>query len=125
MALKFYKRFNPLLIFFFLAIFILPSCVTYRSSEGLRITSKPTTKSRCPDRLDRGRVGGLTGAVVGTIAGSALGVPMLGGLYHVAGYVMGFSSHDPCTNNDPLEKKSKIAKKAVPAPTQVITEENI
>ncbi|MFQ6011707.1 MAG: hypothetical protein ACE5KG_06000, partial [Nitrososphaerales archaeon] len=87
--------------------------------------SRPTTKSRCPDRLDRGRIGGLAGTVVGTIVGSAFGVPMLGGLFHVAGYAMGFSSGESCSKNDPLKKESKITKKTVPAPTQVITEENI
>ncbi len=126
MAVKLFKHLNPSLIFLFLALFIFSSCVTYRSSEGLRITSKPITKSRCPDRLDRGRVGSLAGTVVGTIVGTAVGVPLLfGTIYHAAGYAMGFASGDSCNKKEPLEKKGKFVKKAEPASTQEITEENI
>ncbi len=125
MAVKLFKHLNPSLIFLFLALFIFSSCVTYRSSEGLRITSKPITKSRCPDRLDRGKVGALAGTVVGTIVGTAVGVPLLGPIYHAAGYAMGFASSDSCNKKEPLEKKDKFVKKAEPAPTQEITEENI
>ncbi|MEE9550335.1 MAG: hypothetical protein V3W08_08055 [Candidatus Binatia bacterium] len=70
-------------------------------------------------------MGALAGTVVGTIVGTAVGVPLLGPIYHAAGYVMGFASSDSCNKKEPLEKKDKFVKKAEPAPTQEITEENI
>jgi hypothetical protein len=50
----------------------------------------------CPDRLNRTRAGGTVGSVVGFVAASALGSPLLGILYQVAGYGAGFASADNC-----------------------------
>jgi len=53
----------------------------------------------CSTQLNRGRAGGTVGSVVGFIAASALGSPVLGILYQVAGYGVGFAAADPCKKN--------------------------
>ncbi len=52
-----------------LAVLILPACATYRKSEGLRLKLNPEMASRCPDRVDRAKVGSLTGTVLGALIG--------------------------------------------------------
>ncbi len=77
--------------------------------------------SRCPDRVDRARVGTLTGTVLGAI----IGFPLIGGVYSLAGYAMGFASSSSCSEENQSEKAGKLAKKAELAPSQRITENNI
>ena len=50
----------------------------------------------CPNRFNRARAGGTVGNVVGFVAASALGSPLLGILYIVGGYAVGYASADPC-----------------------------
>jgi hypothetical protein len=50
----------------------------------------------CPNRLNRVRAGGAVGGVVGLVAASVLGSPLLGILYQIGGYTIGFASTDPC-----------------------------
>ena len=82
-------------------------------------------ESRCPGRMDRARVGGLVGTVVGTVAGASIGVPLIGGIYQVAGYVIGLASGDSCRKEEQPEKTGELTKKAELAPTKGITEGNI
>ncbi len=77
--------------------------------------------SRCPDRLDRARVGSLTG----TVLGAMIGFPLIGGIYSLAGYAMGFASGSSCNEENQSEKTGKLTKKAELAPSQRITENNI
>ncbi len=77
--------------------------------------------SRCPDRVDRARVGSLTG----TVLGAMIGFPLIGGVYSLAGYVMGFASGSSCNEENQSEKTGKLTKKAELAPSQKITENNV
>ncbi len=77
--------------------------------------------SRCPDRVDRARVGSLTGTVVGAM----LGFPLIGGFYSLAGFAMGFASGSSCSEENQSEKTGNLTKKAEIAPSQRITENNI
>ena len=77
--------------------------------------------SRCPDRVDRARVGSLTGTVVGAM----LGFPLIGGIYHLAGFAMGFASGSSCSEENRSEKTGELTKKAELAPSQRVTENNI
>jgi hypothetical protein len=70
--------------------------------NGHRGLPPPGTAARapaadhCSSRLNRTRAGGTVGSVVGFIAASALGSPLLGIFYQVGGYAIGFASADPC-----------------------------
>jgi len=116
-----FKHINPTLIFLFLALFIFSSCATYRRSEGLRLKLNPEMASRCPDRLDRARAGSLTG----TVLGAMIGFPLIGGVYSLAGYAMGFASGSSCSEENQSEITGKLTKIAELAPSQRVTENNI
>ena len=77
--------------------------------------------SRCPDRVDRAWVGSLTGTVLGAV----IGFPLIGGIYQLAGYAIGFASGSSCSEENQSEKTGKLMKKAELAPSQRITENNI
>jgi len=104
-----------------LAVLIFPACATYRRSEGLRLKLNPVMASRCPDRVDRARVGGLTG----TVLGAMLGFPPIGVIYQLAGYAIGFASGSSCSEKNQSEKTGNLTKKAELAPSQRVTENNI
>jgi len=115
------RWFKPSIILVILAVLILPACATYRKSEGLRLKLNPEMASRCPDRVNRARVGSLTGTVLGVM----IGFPLIGGIYSLAGYAMGFASGSSCNEENQSEKTGELTKKAELAPSQKITENNI
>ncbi len=115
------RWFNSLSVLLLLAVLIFQACTTYRRSEGLRLKLNPEMASRCPDRLDRARVGSLTG----TVLGAMIGFPLIGGFYSLAGYAMGFASGSSCSEENQSEKTGKLTKKAELAPSQKITENSI
>jgi len=54
-----------------------------------------------------------------------IGFPLIGGVYSLAGYVMGFASGSSCNEENQSEKTGKLTKKAELAPSQKITENYI
>ena len=63
-------------------------------------SGRPKVPPSCPTLLNRARAGGAVGSVLGLIAASALGSPVMGLLYQVAGYGVGAASADRCKNNE-------------------------
>jgi hypothetical protein len=63
-------------------------------------SGRPKTPPSCPTMLNRARAGGAVGSVLGLIAASALGSPVMGLLYQVAGYGVGAASTDSCKNKE-------------------------
>jgi hypothetical protein len=63
----------------------------------------------CSTRLNRGRAGGTVGSVVGFIVASAIGSPVLGILFQVAGYGAGFAAADTCKKNGVATQTAKSA----------------
>jgi hypothetical protein len=51
----------------------------------------------------------MVGSVVGFIVTSAIGSPVLGILYQVAGYGVGFLAADPCKKNGTTTQTAKSA----------------
>ncbi len=78
-------------------------CAMTNGRRGLPPPGSPEARAthHCPDRIDRARAGGAVGNVVGFIAASALGSPLLGILYNVGGYAAGFASADRCKKETP------------------------
>jgi hypothetical protein len=84
---------------FLLCLVFIAGCSTTTGRPGLRGPINPaqaTAPQHCPNRFNRARAGGTVGNVVGFVAASALGSPLLGILYSVGGYAVGFTSADPC-----------------------------
>lgn len=61
----------------------------------------------CSTWLNRGRAGGTVGSVVGFIAASAVGTPVLGLLYTAAGYGAGFASAPNCKKDSSTVANAK------------------
>jgi len=87
--------------------------VNPKRSESIASNNNSSEK-KCPDRVDGARVGSLTGMVLGTIVGSALGMPWLGLVYKFAGSAMGFAAGNPCGQNAVPEKNDKWVKPTDP-----------
>jgi len=99
--------------FSLLCLVFIAGCSTTTGRPGLRGPINPaqaTAPPHCPDRIDRAKAGGAVGNVVGFIAASALGSPLIGILYNVSGYAAGFGSADRC-------KKETATLATVNAPT--------
>jgi hypothetical protein len=91
-----------------LCVLLVAACAPTNGRYGLRppvnSTGTPAQTAsadapparHCPTWLNRARAGGTVGSVVGFVAASALGSPLLGILYQVAGYGAGFASADHC-----------------------------
>jgi hypothetical protein len=73
-----------------------PATQTHSAQSGGTTDAAQAENPNCPSRFDRTRAAGTVGGVVGFIAASALGSPLLGILYSVGGYAIGFASADPC-----------------------------
>lgn len=63
-------------------------------------SGQPKAPPPCPTMLNRARAGGAVGSVLGFIAASAIGSPVMGLLYQVAGYGVGAASVDRCKEKD-------------------------
>ncbi|GEM_PF-5411291 len=72
-------------------------------------SGEPKKPPPCSTWLNRGRAGGTVGSVVGFIAASAIGSPVLGILFQVAGYGAGFAAADPCKKNGAATQTVKSA----------------
>jgi hypothetical protein len=84
---------------FLLCLVFIAGCSTTTGRPGLRGPINPaqaTASQYCPDRIDRAKAGGAVGNVIGFIAASALGSPLMGIFYNVSGYAAGFGSADRC-----------------------------
>ena len=78
----------------------------------------------CSTWVNRGRAGGTVGTVVGFVAASALGTPVLGILYTAAGYGAGFASADNCKKQDAAVASTHAAgANPPPAPAKIVEEE--
>jgi hypothetical protein len=78
-------------------------CAPVNGHRGLPppgTTAQTTAPQYCPSSFNRARAGGTVGNVVGFIAASALGSPLLGILYSVGGYAVGFASADNCRKDN-------------------------
>jgi hypothetical protein len=65
------------------------------------------------------------GTVVGTVAASLIGSPLIGGAYKVAGYVIGFASGDACRRADSVLKTGGSPKETHSSTSTEIKEEDI
>ncbi len=54
-----------------------------------------------------------------------IGFPLIGVIYSLAGYAMGFASGSSCNEENQSEKTGELTKKAELAPSQKITENDI
>ncbi|HKA33274.1 MAG TPA: hypothetical protein VKH64_08690 [Candidatus Binatia bacterium] len=72
-------------------------------------SGEPKKPPPCSTWLNRGRAGGTVGSVVGFIVASAIGSPVLGILFQVAGYGAGFAAADPCKKNGAATQTAKSA----------------
>lgn len=92
-------------------------------------STKPAMAQHCPDRVQRASTGGLVGTVLGTVAGSLIGGPFVGGIYKAAGYVIGFTSADTCRKGDLPPETNRSLKTDQPspflAPSSGISEEDL
>lgn len=70
-------------------------------------SGEPKKPPPCSTWLNRGRAGGTVGSVVGFIVTSAIGSPVLGILFQVAGYGAGFLAADPCKKNGTTTQTAK------------------
>lgn len=59
------------------------------------------------------------------VAGTLIGGPVVGVLYQVAGYVVGFASADVCHKPAPSQDKEALLVESDRYPTTVITEEDL
>ncbi|MGH7766162.1 MAG: hypothetical protein ACREQP_01800, partial [Candidatus Binatia bacterium] len=80
-----------------ISLFCLLFAAGCAATNGRRGLPPPGTAAKasaapphCPDRIDRAKAGGAVGNVVGFVAASALGSPLMGVLYSVSGYAAGF-----------------------------------
>jgi hypothetical protein len=84
---------------FLLCLLLAAGCAPTNGRRGLPLpnsSAQAPASPYCPNRFNRARAGGTVGNVVGFVAASALGSPLLGILYSVGGYAVGFASADPC-----------------------------
>lgn len=104
------------------------------ATEAQAKSAGASAAPRCPDRINRARAGGTVGSVVGFVAASALGSPLLGILYNVAGYGAGFASADNCKNQKapvttaqaPSQAASQSSRSSLPPlPADNIAEEDL
>lgn len=87
------------------------------NSKGRLSATKVISRSNvrpCPDRVDTARAGGLAGTVLGTIVGSVFGMPLLGLVYKVAGYGIGFATGNSCNHIEQTGKNGKMEKLEIP-----------
>ena len=97
---------------FFVSVFLLSSCAPRqeRTIPAASASAKALAAPHCPDRVDRAKTGGFVGGVFGTVVATLVGSPVLGTLYQVAGYGIGFASADAC------KKQEVAAEQAVLTP---------
>jgi hypothetical protein len=112
----------------FCLVFII-GCSIKTGRPGLRGPINPAlvaSPQHCPDRIDRARTGGTVGKVVGFVAASALGSPLLGVFYTVSGYATGFGSADRCKQESAaLATANPQIANGQPAPAGKVTEEDL
>lgn len=90
------------------------------------VNSGASSVSRfCPDRVQRASTGGFVSGVVGTVAASLIGSPLFGGVYQLAGYVIGFTSADTCRKGDAPLRASPLEEKSPPSMASKIEEKNL
>lgn len=65
------------------------------------------------------------GGVAGFVAASLIGSHFIGGVYQLAGYVMGFVSVDACREGDAPLRASPWGEKSSPSMASKIEEENL
>ena len=105
-------------------------CSTSTGRPGLRgpiNSAQAAAPQHCPDRIDRAKAGGAVGNVIGFVAASALGSPLMGILYNVGGYAAGFTSADRCKKDAATlaTVNPQAANGGKPAPTGKVTEEDL
>jgi hypothetical protein len=111
-----------------LCLLLIAGCSIKTGRPGLRGPINPAlvaSSQHCPDRIARAKTGGTVGKVVGFVAASALGSPLLGIFYYVGGYAVGFSSADHCKDPAALATaNAQTAADAKPAAGK-LTEEDL
>ena len=118
---KLFPIFLPLL----LIILGSTSCATYRKGEGIRITQGLPSAKKCPDRLDRARIGGMAGSVLGGAATAVSGSSAFGTLINLVGYAVGFTSKDTCSPANSKEFHVGGEGRLKSPPPSVINESNV
>jgi hypothetical protein len=113
-----------------LCLLFAAGCAATNGRRGLPppgTAAKASAPPHCPDRIDRAKAGGAVGNVVGFVAASALGSPLLGVLYSVSGYAAGFGSADRCKKETATlaTVNPQTANGGGTSPTGKIAEENL
>ncbi len=122
------KQIHLVLLFVFALVLVAPGCALRNQSSRRASPVAPrnaSSASRCPDRVERAKVGGFVGTVFGTVAASLIGSPFIGGLYQVAGYVMGFASGDACQKRDSLLETNGSPKRSHPSTSAKVGEKGL
>jgi hypothetical protein len=115
---------------FLLCVVFIGGCATSTGRPGLRGPISPAqaaARQHCPDRIDRAKAGGAVGNVIGFVAASALGSPLMGILYNVSGYAAGFGSADRCKKETAAlgTVNAQAANGVKSAPAAKVTEEDL
>ena len=112
-----------------LCLLLIAGCSIKTGRPGLRGPINPAlvaSPQHCPDRIARAKTGGAVGNVVGFVAASALGSPLLGILYNVSGDAVGFGSADRCTiESATLATVNPQTANGKPAPAGKVAEEDL
>lgn len=120
------SRASPALLL--VAVLALPACAARSHNSGnppAVASAAPAPQPRCADRVDRARIGGMTGTVLGTIAAGVFGSSVLVLFYKSAGYVMGFASGSPCAKAPPQVESTKAVEKVDLPVSSAIREEQL
>lgn len=119
---------RSILVFLLAIMLALPACVARNHNSGnppAVASAAPAPQPRCADRVDRARIGGMTGTVLGTIAAGVFGSSALVLFYKSAGYVMGFASGSPCAKAPPQAESTKAVEKVDLPVSSAIREEQL
>jgi len=120
------RQICPVVAFVFAAMILVAGCALRSRNPGeppSRNEVKSGISQHCPDRLQRARTGGFVGGVFGAIAASIIGSPILGGLYQVTGYAVGFGSGETCRKADGPTPTTVSSKDHPSAPSVIIEED--
>lgn len=120
--------------FFAAGVFLFSGCAPRpeRTVPAASATARAPAAPRCPDRIDRAKTGGFVSGLFGTAIATLVGSPVLGVLYQVAGYGIGFASADACKKTEvaaakdaltPENGQVAVEKAVLPSPNGEVTVE--
>lgn len=128
-TLKIARRIRAMFFILLAMTLALPGCAlrNQTSANVAPVASvAPRKTPHCSDRVDRSKTGGFVGGVLGTVAASLVGSPLVGVFYRAAGYVIGFASENPqCPKAGSASERNGSVNGAEPSSSAVIVEEEL